>query len=384
MHRTSKALNISDLRDMARRRLPKALFEYLEGGCEDDVALDANRAALQRLKLTPRVLTDTSARATRTTLFGKPLEMPFAIAPTAIAGLAWFDGEIALARAAGQAGIPFTAATSSLTSIERLAAAATGRLWLQLYLWNQRELAYGLIDRAAAVGVDALIFTVDTPVDPNREYNRRNGFGIPIQPSFRMAADVATHPSWLFGVLLRTILTNGVPRFENYPESFRLPITSRRIPSDLTQQDRINWDDLSELRRRWKGTLIVKGIIAPEDAEAAVKLGADGIVVSNHGGRNFDSSPASIDALPAIVDAVGSQTTVLFDSGVRRGSDIAKALALGARAVLVGRAPLYGAAIGGEEGALRALEILRDELKRVMAATGCRAIADLGRHLLRP
>ncbi len=239
-------------------------------------------------------------------------------------------------------------------------AQAGGRLWFQLYMWPDREMSRQLVQRARLVGFEALIVTVDTATGPNREYNRRNVF------------DLATHPGWLLRVMGRYLLNSGMPTLENLPDALRQSLTaSVKTRRSLPLADSLTWDDLRELRRMWDGPLMVKGILDADDARLAVDCGADGLIVSNHGGRNLDSTIAPIDALPEVADAVGHRAHVFMDSGVRRGSDIAKALALGARAVFAGRAPLWGVAVAGEQGAARAISILRDELDRVMAYLGC-------------
>ena len=383
--KTLGAYNIFDLRDMARRRLPKFLFEYVDRGSEDEVALRNNRAAFERIKLRPRTLVDVSARTPAVTLFGRQHDMPLAIAPTGTAGLMWYRGEIALARAARAAGIPFTLATSSLSAIETVASEAGGTLWMQLYsMWPDRTLSYEIVERARVAGFDALIFTVDSIVSPNREYNIRNGLRIPFRFSHTNVADVLCHPRWMLEVLGRYLLTTGMPRYENYPAAVRSRVTA--IPKGEVRvkmkNESLNWDDLRALRERWPRTLIVKGILHADDARRAVDLGADAVVVSNHGARNLDATPAPIEVLPEIVDAVGNRTTVMVDGGFRRGSDVVKALALGAKAVLVGRGTLYGTAAGGEAGAARALALYREEIDRVMALTGVRTLAELGPQYL--
>jgi len=374
--------NIADLRAAARKRLPKGVFEFVDRGSEDEVALRNNRAGFERIKLRPRSLVDVSGRSTQTTLFGKPAGLPLAIAPTGAAGLCWYEGELQLAKAAAAAKVPFTLATGAMTSMEKIAKEAGGRLWMQLYLWNDRELSYQLVQRAEHAGFEALILTVDTVVSPNREYNPRNGFALPFHPTTRAVVDMLTHPRWLGGVLVRYLTTTGMPRYENLPEEFRRKITADPSQKDITRQDTLNWDDVRKLRDLWPRVLMVKGIMRADEAVRAVEYGADAVIVSNHGGRNLDSAMASIDALPEIVEAIGDRATVILDSGVRRGSDIAKALALGAKAVLVGRATLYGTAVGGEAGALHALTLLSNELDRTMAYTCCNTVEEIGPDIL--
>ena len=374
--------NIADLRAAARKRLPKGVFEFVDRGSEDEVALRNNRAGFERIKLRPRSLVDVSGRSMQTTLFGKPAGLPLAIAPTGAAGLCWYEGELQLAKAAAAAKVPFTLATGAMTSMEKIAKEAGGRLWMQLYLWNDRELSYQLVQRAERAGFEALILTVDTVVSPNREYNPRNGFTLPFHPTTRAVVDMLTHPRWLGGVLARYLTTTGMPRYENLPEEFRRKITADPSQKDITRQDTLNWDDVRKLRDLWPRVLMVKGIMRADEAVRAVEYGADAVIVSNHGGRNLDSAMASIEALPEIVEAIGDRATVILDSGVRRGSDIAKALALGAKAVLVGRATLYGTAVGGEAGALHALTLLSNELDRTMAYTCCNTVEEIGPDIL--
>ena len=382
--RSAGAYNIEDLREIARRRVPKGMFEFVDRGAEDEVALRNNRSAFERIRLKPRALVDVSLRSQEITLFGKPQKMPIAIAPTGSAGLMWHDGEIALARAAAAAGIPFTLATGSMTAMEAIAAQAGGRLWFQLYMWPDRSLSHKLVERASTAGFEALVVTVDGAVSGNREYNLRNGFTIPFTFTRRNVSDVLMHPEWLLGVLARYVFTTGMPRYENYPSEFKHRITAQPMGKGMLLNDSLTWDDLRVLRRMWPRTLIVKGILHPRDAGLAADCGADGIVVSNHGGRNLDSSMAPIEVLPEIVDAVGKRITVIVDSGFRRGSDVVKALALGARAVLIGRPTLYGTAAGGEVGAARAIAIFREEIDRVLALLGCPGIAALNREYLVP
>jgi L-lactate dehydrogenase (cytochrome)/(S)-mandelate dehydrogenase len=351
------------------------VFEFFDRGNGDEVAVANNRAAFERIKLSPHALVDTSARSQAIRLFGKAQKMPVVIAPTGSAGLAWHEGEIALARAAKAAGIPFTLATGSMTALERVATEAGGNLWFQLYMWPDRSLSHGLMDRAKAAGCEALVVTVDTPVPPGREYNLRNGMTVPFRFTRRNVTDVMMHPRWLAGVLLRYLITTGMPRYENYPTEMKTRITALPMGRSMAVTDSLTWHDLRELRRRWPHALMVKGILRAEDARLAADCGADGVIVSNHGGRAVDSTRAPIEILPEVVDAVGSRITVLVDSGFRRGADVIKALALGAKAVLIGRATLYGTAVAGEAGAARAIEIYRDEIDRLMALIGC---PDLG------
>ena len=380
--KTLGAYNISDLRDMALKRVPKGLFEFVDRGTEDEVSLRNNRAVFERIKFKPRTLVDVSKRTQEITLFGHQQKMPICIAPTGTAGLMWYEGEIALARAAKEAGIPFCLATGSMTAMERVAAEAGGRLWFQLYMWPDKSMSHKLVERARDAGYEALVVTVDGAVSPNREYNLRNGFTIPFSFTRTNILDVLSHPRWLFGVLARYVMTTGMPRYENYPSEIKYKVTAKPMGRSQMKNDSLNWEDLKVLRKMWPGTLMVKGLAHPQDAILAADCGADGVVVSNHGGRNLDGSIAPLEALPEIVDAVGKRVQVIVDSGFRRGSDVVKALALGAHAVLIGRSTLYGVAAGGHTGATRAITLFREEIDRVMALLGVRSVEELGPELL--
>ncbi len=376
------AHNIWDLRDQAKRRLPRAIWEFIERGSENEFLLRHNVAAIERIRMNPRSLRDVSARDQSVDLFGRKLSSPLIIAPTGIADLVAHRGERALAAAAAAAGIPFSLATSSTTSIEEISSVAKSGFWMQIYLWERRDLSWQIVERAGHAGAEALILTVDTPILPNREFNKRNGMANPIRPNVKLAMDFIAHPRWSLGVMGRYLLAGGFPQFANYPREIGGSVTGP--VKRQTNSASICWDDVKELRKRWPKTLLIKGILDAEDARMAVAHGADGIIVSNHGGRNFDPSPAAIEVLPEIVDAIGDKTTVLFDSGIRRGTDVLKALAIGAKAVLIGRATLYGAAAGGEAGAARALSILETEISMAMAMLGITSLAQLDRSYLRP
>lgn len=384
MDKTLGAYDIADLRELARRRLPKGVFEFMDRGNGDEVALVNNRAAFERFKLVPHALVDTSRRSQEITLFGNRHKMPIAIAPTGSAGLNWFHGEIALARAAAAAGIPFTLATGSMTAMETVAEQAGGTLWFQIYMWPDRSLSHGLVERAKAAGYQALVVTVDTPVPPGREYNLRNGMTVPFRFTRRNVTDVLLHPRWLATVLARYLLTGGMPRYENYPTQMKQRITALPMGRSMMVTDSLTWEDLKALRRLWPHRLILKGILRAQDAVLAADCGADSVIVSNHGGRAVDSTMAPIEVLPSVVEAVGKRLAVMVDSGFRRGSDVVKALALGANAVLIGRATLYGTAVAGEAGAARAIEIYRDEIDRTLGLIGCPHVAELGREYLAP
>ena len=376
-----RCYNISDLRDCARRRLPKGIWEYAERGVEDETGMARNRAAFDAVTFIPRVLRDVEAVDPSTEIFGKRSALPLAVAPTGAAGLLWYQGDLALARAAATADVPFTISSASTMDLEHIVAAG-GHQWFQLYMWEDRSLSYAVVDKARDLGCEALFVTLDMPVPPNREYILRNGFGTPFKLNGRNTLDVLRHPRWLLSVMGRYALDGSVPSQANLPDRLRAKITKGAPPGALFKQDDLNWDDVKALRDRWPGKLVLKGILHPQDAERALSLGADGVVVSNHGGRALDSSIATLTALPPIAAAVGGKMTVLLDSGVRRGSDLVKAVALGADAVLVGRAPLYGLAAAGEKGVARALDLLRAETVRTMAMLGARTTSEVDRSMI--
>jgi len=374
--------NIPDLRLKAKQILPKGLFEFIDRATEDEIGLRNNRAAFEKIKFRPHVLNDVSGRSTATTLFGKPMTMPYAIAPTGAAGLTWYHGEFELAKAAAELGIPFTLATGANTPMEKISAEAGGRLWFQLYVWNERELSYELIRRAERNGFEALVVTVDTIVPPNREYNAKNGLNLPFAPNATAMLDMMGHPGWLARVIGKYMLNGGVPISANYPTQLQVRWTRAPKYQELMRQDSLDWDDIRKFRDMWPRVLMVKGIVRGDDAVKAVECGADAVIVSNHGARNMDSTIATIDALPEVVEAVAGRAAVLLDSGIRRGSDVAKALALGANAVLAGRPTLYGCAVGGAKGAGKALNIIKTEFDKTLAYLGCNRVDELNPDLL--
>ncbi|AOO81999.1 alpha-hydroxy acid oxidase [Bosea vaviloviae] len=372
-------LNVEDARRAAKRRLPHGLFEYIDRGSEDELSISGNRQQLDAIRLAPSVLVDVSQRSAKAEILGHSQPLPLVIAPTAMAGLVWRDGEIALAKAAARAGIPFCVSTQSITSVERIAAESGAKLWFQLYVWKNRQRTLALIDRAWAAGVETLVLTVDTAVGPNREYNLRNGFGIPLKASVRAGIDLMLHPRWTASVMLRSLIASGVPTYAHYPDEFRTRLGRSSLSDELSLATDVTWEDVRLLRQRWKGKLILKGILRVDDALTALSHGVDAIVVSNHGARNLDCAPGPTEVLPAIVAAIGGRMEILADSGVRRGADIARFLALGASGVLIGRATLYGVAIGGADGAGRVLDLLSYELNVTMGMLGARNLADLRR-----
>jgi isopentenyl diphosphate isomerase/L-lactate dehydrogenase-like FMN-dependent dehydrogenase len=378
----SDLYNVAEFRRAAKRRLPKWLFEYIDGATEDEIAVRNNRAAIERIRILPRAPLDVSKRDLSTTLFGEKIGMPMLVAPTGGAGLMWFEAELGIARAAKAAGIPYCMATGSQVPFERVAKEVGGRLWFQLYVWPAREITYDLVRRVAGAGAEALVVTVDTPVPPNREYNARNGFGVPLRLTVANMTDMTLHPRWLLGTLLKYVMAGGLPQMRNHPAEYNSHRTRASIAPRLGLSDTVDREEIKRLRDLFPGKLLVKGIMHPQDALDMVALGADGIVVSNHGGRNLDAAMATFDALPDVVAAVGGKTTIVVDSGIRRGLDMIKGIALGATVVQTGRATLFGASVGGEAGVTRVLDLLRHELSTGMANSGVRTISEISRELL--
>lgn len=375
-----RALSIEELRRVARRRVPHFAFEYIESGAEDELTLRWNRAAFEQLRFVPRTLVDTSTRHQRTTLLGRDSRAPLVIAPTAMNGMLHRRGDAALARAAAQAGVPSCLSTFSNERLEALAAAVSGRLWMQLYLLGDRAIARDIISRAEQAGYEALLLTSDANVFGFREWDKRN-YRAPGRLDLRNMLDAACHPRWLLDVML----PGGFPRFENVQDF--LPPEARSARAGVAYLPRlllpdVTWADVEWLRRAWPRKLLLKGILDAADARRAVALGCDGIVVSNHGGRQLDGCISPMAALPDIAAAVGGTATVLVDSGFRRGSDVVKALALGADAVMIGTATLYGLAAGGEAGVQHAIGLLTGEIDRVLGQLGCNSVQELGPHLL--
>ncbi|MCG6876357.1 MAG: alpha-hydroxy-acid oxidizing protein [Betaproteobacteria bacterium] len=377
----SRAFNIEDLRRIARARIPRAIFDFYDGGAEDEVTLRANRAAFERVQLLPRALVNVAEVDTRAALFGVESRFPLAIAPMGAVGAGRPGADLSLARAAKAYGIPYTLATPATTSIERVANEVGGRLWFQLYVLNDADFRRKLMERAHAAGYEALLVTVDVPVGGKRERDSRNDFTAPFRPTWRNSRDFWRKPAWVIDML-----RNGIPRMENLDGfvQWSTRVTDAGAASVGRSQDAsFDWEGLKRVRDIWPGKLLVKGIERADDAERLLAIGGDGLVVSNHGGRQLDGAAATLDALPAIAHAVGSRLTVLLDGGVRRGVDILKARALGAQAVLAGRAPLFGVMAAGEPGARRALEILTGEFERAMKLAGARTITEITPDLIR-
>jgi (S)-mandelate dehydrogenase len=372
------AYSIEDLRGRARARLPRAVFDFFDGGAEDERALAANREAYARHRLVPHVLRDVSEVSLASNILGKPSALPMAVGPTGAAGFGWHKGDIAIARAAAKAGIPYGLSTSATASIEEIAAAIPqGRRWFQAYILKNRAATESLIARARAAGFEALMITVDLPVGGKRERDQRNDFSIPFRFTRRNLLDFALHPQWSLPMLLR-----GVPKMPNLA-GLDAATDSKSLASSVGRNydPSFDWDDLRRVRDLWDGKLIVKGVMRISDAERAARIGCDALVVSNHGGRQLDAGLATLEALGPIARAVGGELEVMVDGGIRRGSDIVIALALGAKAVLVGRPTLYGMCAYGEAGASRAIDILQDEFRRTMQLCGLTQVSQISPDL---
>lgn len=372
-------LSIEDMRQAARRCLPRSIFDFVDGGAEDELTLVDNRAGFKRIRFMPRVLRDVSNPSIACDLLGTASTAPMLIAPMGSCMLVWPDADIAIARAAAAHGIPYTLSTMSTTSIERMARAVDGPLWFQLYVLKDYDFNYRLIERARTHGYSTLVITVDLQAGGKRERDHRNGISIPLRLRPQQFAEGLTHPRWAL-----RMLRGGFPEFENvrgYLGDGRAGLTiASRVGQSLDAA--FGWDGFSRLRDRWPGKLIVKGVQHPSDAARLVELGADGLWVSNHGGRQLDGAISSIDALPGVAQAVGAAVPILLDSGVRRGADILKARARGATAVAIGRPAVFGAAVAGERGVRRALEILTEELKLAMKLSGMPAMDAIDAQLL--
>jgi len=376
----TRAYSIADLRRLAERRLPRAIFDFFDGGAEDEVTLRDNRAAFERVRIVPRVLADVRAPDLACEILGGPSKMPFVIAPTGAIGIAWPGADLAIARTARALGIPYTLSTNATASIEDVAREGPDRRWFQLYVLRDRAFVEKLIARAEAAGYEALVPTVDLATGGKRERDFRNGFTIPPSLKLRHVLAGALRPAWAWQILMN----GGLPDFVNVRGYGGTDARGLKLASSVGRDidPGFCWDDLARLRERWKGKLVVKGVSSVNDAERLVSMGVDGVWVSNHGGRQLDGAIASLDAMASIARAVGTRTAVLMDGGVRRGIDALKARALGAQAVAVGRATLYGVGAGGEAGARHALAILTSELVRAMQLSGMRSIGEITPDLL--
>ena len=377
--RVLRAWNIEDLRRIAKKRLPRAIFDFFDGAAEDETTLADNRAAFERVRIAPKMLAGVARIDTSASILGGRSSMPIAVGPTGGIGFGWPFADVGVARAAAAAGIPYTLSTMATSSIERVAREAGGRLWFQAYVFKKREITLQLIERARQLGYDALMVTVDVPVGGKRERDFRNDYVIPFRFSRKNVLDFASRPGWWLAAL-----RHGMPVLENVASFAPEATNVSEIASSVGRfwDADFNWDGLKEIRDRWPRKMLVKGILRADDAARLAAMGVDAVVVSNHGGRQLDGAVAALDALPPIVRAVKGRISVLVDGGVRRGVDVVKALALGAEGVMLGRATLYGACAAGEAGAARALEILRDELVRAMQLSGVRSVGEIGADLI--
>jgi L-lactate dehydrogenase (cytochrome) len=371
--------DINDLKNQARKRVPRMFFQYADSGSWTQSTYRANEADFQNIKLRQRVAVDITNRSLKSEMIGQPVDMPFALAPVGLTGMQHADGEIKAARAAEKAGIPFTLSTMSICSIEDVAEHTSNPFWFQLYVMKDRDFIGRLIDRARAANCSALVLTFDLQILGQRHNDIRNGLSAPPKPSLNSALQILSRPRWCMNMLTTK------------RHSFRNIVGHANDVGDLSSlsswtaeqfDPKLSWDDIDWVRERWGGKLILKGILDVEDAKMAAKVGADAIIVSNHGGRQLDGAPSSISVLPHIVDEVGKEIEVHFDGGIRSGQDVLKALCLGAKAAYLGRAYIYGLGANGEAGVDQALDIIRRELDTTMALCGERDVKNLGRHNL--
>ena len=370
---------IEDLRQLHKRRVPKAFFDYADRGSYTEDTLRANSDDLQQIKFRQRVLIDVSKRDLSTTILGEPAAMPLILAPVGLLGMQYGDGEIHACRAAQAAGIPFTQSTMSICSIEDIAAAVDKPFWFQLYVMKDRGFIKALIERAIAAKCSALVLTVDLQVIGQRHADIKNGMTVPPEWSLSKLVDFATKPAWVSGVLRGKRRTFG-----NLAGHLKVSEDITSLSTWISSQfdTTLSWKDIDWVRSIWPGKLILKGILDVEDAELAVKTGAQALVVSNHGGRQLDGAPSSIEALPEIVDTVGSKIEVMFDGGIRSGQDVMRALALGAKSCMIGRAYAHGLGAGGEAGVAKAIDLIRNELSTTMGLCGVNTIAEIDDHVL--
>ena len=368
-------LALDDFEPAARRYLPRPLYGYIAGAAETNASFRDNRAVYEEYEFVSKSLVNTSARSQQATLFGKTYAAPFGICPMGMAAILAYRGDIMLARAAAAENIPMILAGSSLIRLEDVKREGN-TAWFQAYLPGDQPRIDALVERVAAAGYETLVVTVDTPVLSNRENNIRNGFSTPLRPGLRLAWQGITHPRWTVNTFLRTLVKHGMPHFENSFATRGVPIVARNVMRDFSAKDHLNWTHIEGIRRLWNGNLLLKGIVDRDDAKKARSIGIDGLIVSNHGGRQLDSMVTPLRVLPGIVEAA-PDIPVLMDSGVRRGSDVLKALALGARMVFVGRPFMFAAAIGEEAGVRHGIRLLKEEVGRNMAMLGINSIAEM-------
>jgi L-lactate dehydrogenase (cytochrome)/(S)-mandelate dehydrogenase len=380
--RLNEVVNVDDVRRMAKRRLPRLAFDFIEGGCDDEWGIRANEEAFRSYRLMPRYLVDVSAVDTQVSAAGRTYAMPFGISPTGTAGLFKHGADEMLAAEAVAANVPFILSSLATASIEQLADAGSPNVWFQIYGTGDPALGEDMVRRAWDAGVRTLVYSVDVPVNPNRERNRRNGFGLPARLTLCNLLQGVSHPRWSWDYLSN----GGLPYFgawRKYVKDQDTALASAQLATQHFPAPRQTWDRLDALRRHWSGKLLVKGVLHPEDALRVIQCGGDGVIVSNHGGRQLDRAPAALEALAGVLSGVGGRTEVMLDGGVRRGSDIAIALALGAKFVFAGRPTIYGVAAAGRSGAWKVLQIFDSELRTVLAQIGCPRARDLGLDFVR-
>ena len=372
------ALNIFDLQELARRRLPFPLYSYIEGGVEDNQARDNNRSVFQRIRFRPRSPVDVSRLSQSVELFGHRFDSPFGISPMGIGGVFAFEADLKMARAAVRMNVPFTLSAFSTFPMEEVAKHSTHARWLQGYMDKDRELSLKWINRAAAADGDVVMISTDTPVRSNRENNVRSGFSLPLRVTPRLLFQGAMHPRWTVETFARTLMKYGVPQLENLTVNGRPSLLEPPMKGDMRSgRSAVDWELMRFLRDKWKGALLVKGTLHAADAEMAVRVGLDGVVVSNHGGRQLDGAVSPIEAIPEIRAAAGGKLKILADSGFRRGTDLIKGLALGADFILLGRPAMFAVAAGGEEGVVHALSLLKSEVDSGLGLLGCPSVEDL-------
>ncbi len=379
--RLARILNLDEFEAAARRHLPAPIFGYVSGASEDNASLRDNRAVFGEIGFLPRTLVDVSRRSAAVELFGQRYEQPFGIAPMGISALTAYRGDLVLAECAAQAKLPMIMSAASLIRMEDVAKAAPGS-WFQAYLLAEPERTLALIDRVGRAGFATLVVTVDSAVVPSRENNLRTGFVTPLRPGPKLAWDGLTHPRWTIATFLRTFARHGMPHFENAYAERGEPLLSRNVTRSFAGREHLDWRELETIRARWPGRLVLKGVLRADDARLARECGVDGVIVSNHGGRQLDGAVSPMRALPGVVAAAGEAMTVMIDSGFRRGTDVLKALALGARCVFIGRPFNYAAAIGGAAGVERAIGLLAAEIRADMGLLGVARLDELGRDFL--
>jgi L-lactate dehydrogenase (cytochrome)/(S)-mandelate dehydrogenase len=369
-------INLEDMRVLARHHLPRIAFDFIDGGTDDELCLKRNREAFEKYRLLPRYLRDVSQRDQSVVLFGRTYASPIGISPTGLAGLWRPDADLIQAAAARDANVPFLLSSAANASLEDVMHVAPEHVWFQMYCTSNERINDDLVKRAVKAQVGVLVISVDVPVNSNRERNRRNGFSRPLRMTPGVVLNAMGHPAWV----LRYLRAGGIPMMRNWMPYATEGASAAQVADmygTLTPAPMVSWEHLRRIRDAWRGPLVIKGLLHPDDAREAVRLGADGLVVSNHGGRQLDAAPSPLEMLPAIREAVGNQVELILDSGARRGSDVVIARCLGARAAIFGRPSLYAVAAAGQPGVARVLQIMRNEIDMVQAQIGCRAFEEL-------